>query len=65
MATIEDLKYDTRLVRRNIKDGRLDQEDYDRHLKSLPDAQSNAESLKSPEGPASPEGESDGGGHGE
>lgn len=45
MDLTEQLAYDIRIIERNITKGKLTQKDYEKHLQSLVDQRSNAESV--------------------
>lgn len=42
---LENLKFDKRLVDINVRQGRLTQEEYDQHLKTLKDLEADVEKL--------------------
>jgi len=48
-------KFDTRTINHNIRDGRINDSDYQKYLKSLPDDSDNATQLEIEEGPAADE----------
>lgn len=45
MKNKEDYLYDVRIVHRNMKEGVVSKNDYDKYLSSLPDVESNSEPL--------------------
>lgn len=45
MSKKEDFLYDIRITEMHIRDGILSKEDYDKHLKNLPDAEEKGEVL--------------------
>ncbi len=45
MSTKDDFLYDVRITERHIQDGALTKEDYEKHLKGLPDVEEKGELL--------------------
>ncbi len=45
MSTKDDFLYDVRITERHIQDGVLTKEDYEKHLKGLPDVEEKGEPL--------------------
>lgn len=45
MSTKDDFLYDVRITERHIQDGALTKEDYEKHLKGLPDVEEKGEPL--------------------
>lgn len=42
----DDLKFDTRLINKNVRDGLIDEKEYEKHLSALPDEEQKANFLE-------------------
>ena len=61
MADLNDLKFDKRILQRNVQSGLVTRAEVEAHLKALPDVEGNAEVIDFSAGRQDPEQEADAG----